>query len=398
MPDPASVAERELAALDAALAGRPVPAEHADLADLARLMAAERPQLPGAFAAELDARAARGFATPAPGQPRRRSAAARPRRSWLAWLRSPLVLGAASTVVLIVAAMLALPNGEPMTSGGAGSSSGGAMAPSGAQAARETAGGEAADGAASVAPVVPVPPEAGAPGADRRRGRRVERTASLTLATSPAQVDAVSARVQQVTREHGGFVASSSVSSSAAGGGGSFALRIPTRNLDAAMAALARLGRVRERSQHTRDITAQAVSARGRLREATTERRSLLGQLARAATPQQTAAIRARLRLVAAEIARARTGVRRVGNRAAFASVAVALLAEDADGIAATEDEDGWTPGEAARDALAILELAAGIALVALAVAAPLGLLLALGFGSARWGARRRRERALDLA
>ena len=73
-----------------------------------------------------------------------------------------------------------------------------------------------------------------------------------------------------------------------------------------------------------------------------------------------------------------------------------ALLAER--GIAAGGEDDGaWTPGDAARDALRVLEVAAGVALVVLALAVPLALLAALAMVSARWATRRRRERALDV-
>ena len=93
----------------------------------------------------------------------------------------------------------------------------------------------------------------------------MERSASLTLAAPPRDIDTVSGRIQEVTRQQGGFVVASTVSSSRNGGRGTFQLRIPTRNLDPAMAALSRLAAVRERAQRSEDITAQAVSARSRL-------------------------------------------------------------------------------------------------------------------------------------
>jgi hypothetical protein len=197
-----------------------------------------------------------------------------------------------------------------------------------------------------------------------------------------------------VTRQQGGFVVSSTVNSSQGGGGGTFQLRIPTRNLDAAMAALSRLGKVRERAQGSQDITAEAVSARSRLRDARTERKSLLRQLGEAVTVTQTEAIRARLRIVSREIEQARADVRRVNNRAAFSTVSVTLIGDGR--AAAAGDDDDWTPGDAARDALRVLEVAAGVALIVLAVALPLALLAGLGGLAARWTRRRRREHALD--
>jgi hypothetical protein len=225
----------------------------------------------------------------------------------------------------------------------------------------------------------------------------VERSASLTLAAPPRDIDGVSGRIQDVTRQQGGFVVSSTVNSSRRSGRGTFQLRIPTRNLDAAMAALSRLGAVRERAQRSQDITAQSVSARSRLKDAKTERQSLLKQLADAVTVQQTESIRARLRLVSAEIERARADVRRVNNRAAFSTVAVTLVADRSAGAPGTEEDDGsWTPGDAAHDALRVLEVIAGIALIAAAIAIPLALLGLLAALTLRYTRRRRREHALD--
>ena len=52
---------RELAALDDALAGRPVDPDLADLAELAVVVRDERPVPDPAFASSLDERARRGF-------------------------------------------------------------------------------------------------------------------------------------------------------------------------------------------------------------------------------------------------------------------------------------------------------------------------------------------------
>ena len=73
---------RELAALDDALAGRPVDPDLADLAELALLVRDERPAPDPAFARSLDERARRGFPRTAEAPPRVHVAeahAARPR-------------------------------------------------------------------------------------------------------------------------------------------------------------------------------------------------------------------------------------------------------------------------------------------------------------------------------
>ncbi len=376
--------------------------------ELAVLLREDRPQPSDDFARSLDARVARGF-DPLESAPRAR-------RSF--WARiTPLVsipaLGMAATVALVVVLAVTAPFGsDGGDSGDSGSvastelaepqpgaaDSAGAGGTEEAGEARSAMGADDATASSAEEPALSVPPapSPGSPGTDGRQQRKVERSASLTLAARPRDIDRVSAGVQEVTRAQGGFVVSSTVSSSAGGGGGTFELRVPTRNLDAAMAALSRLGAVRERAQQSQDITAEAVSARSRLKDARTERQSLLDQLAAATTPQQTAAIRARLDDVSAEIERARAGLRRVRNRAAFSTVAVTLVGDRSAGPPVTEDEGGWTPGDAARDALRVLEVAAAVAIVALAVVVPLTLVALLAGLTLRTSRRRRREHALD--
>jgi hypothetical protein len=244
-------------------------------------------------------------------------------------------------------------------------------------------------------PITVPPAPGGDPRSDSRRARRQERSATMTLAAPPRDIEDVADGIVRVTDAVGGYVASSSVASGA-GAGGAFELRIPSARLPRALADLSRLAHVRERTQATRDITAEAVSARDRLREARREREGLLRALARATTLNETQSIRARLRIVNGRIAAARAALRRVDNRAAYASLSVRLIA---DRRAVAGPPDGrWTPGDALRDAVRVLEVAAGIALVGLAIALPLGLLAALGLAAARVAGRRRRERALDLA
>jgi hypothetical protein len=409
MPDLTPDVERELAALDDALAGRRVASDLTELGELALALREERPRPTDGFGRSLDTRVERGF----PGRdPRVRVSG---RRWWSALLSMP-ALGTATAVLIVVAIVVADPAGHS-EGGGAGSAGGGAetsladggdaAAPESAGTAAESSGGreaavaqdesapDATTGFSEPLPSVAPAPGDGSPGSDGRVRRAVERSASLTLAARPRDIDDVSRRIQAVTSQQGGFVVSSTVSSSAGGGGGTFELRIPTSNLDEAIDALSRLGRVRERAQRSQDITAETVSARSRLKDARTERKSLLRQLAAAVTVNETAAIRTRLDLVSREIEQARAAVRRVRNRAAFSTVSVTLVG-DSNAVVPADDDDQWTPGDAAKDALRVLEVAAGVALIVLAVVVPLALLAALGGLAARWSRRRRREHALD--
>ena len=401
MPDLTPQMERELAELEAALAPviretRPAPDDDW-VRRMDRLMAAE-------------------FRIDAVPRPRRG-------RRWTQLLLSGPALGTVAAAML-VALVIALPGGggDESDSGSAGSTSlateesgggGGTSADSSAgsrsssaeesagatpaQAEPQALGGDTPD--SSIAPIAPPGQGEGSPGSDGREGRKVERSAAISLAARPRNIDPVARRVSDLADAQGGFVVSSDVASSRSGGGGTIVLRVPERNLDATMAALARLGSVRDRAQRTEDITAQAVSARDRLQDARAERRALLRQLEDATTLQAAAAIRARLRDVSAEIEAARAGLRRVNNRAAFATVTVTLVADAAAAPAGEEQDDGvWGPGDAADDALRVLEVIAGVALVVLAVLVPIALVLLAIWLTARWGARRGRERALDAA
>jgi hypothetical protein len=402
MPDLTPDVERELEAIDHALDGRRVATDLTELGELALLLREDRPRPADGFGRHLDSRVARGF----PGRDPRARASGRRWLAWRGWMAPAVGLTATAALLALVVVIGPTGSDDEGASGGevsavsqeGGGSSGAAAAPA---AAGDDAAGSSAEEAQSFAEpdgqAVPPAPGQGSPRTDGRDNRKVERSASLRLAAPPREIDTVSAGIQDVTRQQGGFVVASTVNSSRTGGHGTFQLRIPTRNLDAAMAALSRLAAVRERSQRAEDITAQAVSARSRLEDAKTERTSLLKQLADADTVPETESIRARLRLVSSEIEQARAEVRRVNNRASFSTVAVTLVADRSAAAPAAEEDDGaWTPGDAWGDALRVLEVIAGIALIVLAVALPLALVAVLAAIALRLLRRRRREHALD--
>jgi hypothetical protein len=234
-------------------------------------------------------------------------------------------------------------------------------------------------------------PTPSSPPADRRGHRSVERSAELVLATPPRDIDRAAAEILRVTDDLGGYVVSSSVSSNSSG---QFELRVPERRLQAALSRLSRVAKVRQRTQNAQDITGAVVSVSARLKDARTERSSLLRQLAKATTTNQTASIRARLRLVSGEIAGYKRDLSRVKTRASRSTIAVTLLADRK--AAAGSDGGAWTPGDALDDATRILEVTAGVLLVAVALLLPLGLVGLLVWLAARQAAQRRRERALD--
>jgi hypothetical protein len=354
----------ELEAIDAALAGRYVAPEHAELAELALLLRDDRPQPPATWAAHLDRRVEAGF----PARPKKR-------RDWH-WLRQAAPVFAIMAIVAPIIVLGALNDGGD-DSGSVGSAGGGS--------AGESAGSTAAqDEAAPRARLAPPP------SSDLVRARKVERAVQMTLAAPRREIDGVATQIGDITADVGGFVARSNVNSSQ---GGDFQLRVPTRQLDTAIQRLSKVAKVRGLTRNAQDITGAFVSARARLADARAERKSLLKQLANATTLNETESLRARLRDVSREIALARNELRRVSNRANFADVTVTLVATHGGSSGGL-----WTPGDAFHDAVRVLEVIAGVLLIAAAVALPLLVAWLLGWLARRGVTRRRRERALDMA
>jgi hypothetical protein len=213
------------------------------------------------------------------------------------------------------------------------------------------------------------------------------------LATPRTEVEDAADGVIEVTDRYQGFVLRSNVSGGDRGrAGATLELRIPSDKLQSALRDLSELAHVRSRTQTTQDITARFVSARSRLNEAVAERRALLRQLGRAVTTNETASIRARLRLANRRIAAVRSDLRSLRNRVNFSTVSVAIEADES-----IEASGGnWTPGDALRDARDILRTTLGILLVSLAVLLPLVALSLVAWLAARGVRRGYRERALD--
>jgi hypothetical protein len=350
------------------------------LVELAALLEEVRPALDPDRLERIDERAARALAAP-------------PARSLRSRFRPTLwapALGLAACALIALAVALPALRGSAdrmSSSEGAGSSAAGGGASLAEPAVKPRAPVPTDSSASTAAPDVVAPPSVPAAGTPRK----VERSVAITIGTRPRNIDAVASAAGRVATTLGGYVAASSTAS---GSGGTLELRVPSARLDDAVARLSRLGHVRALERSTLDITAQAVSARGRLADAVAERRSLLRQLSRALTPGETERIRARLRTVWHQIQSARAGVRRVNVRAALATVSVAIAPERGTGAVG----GGWTPRDSLDNALHVLEVALGIALIAFAVALPLVLLGAPAWLATRRVLRHRRERALDAA
>jgi hypothetical protein len=360
----------------------------ADLRELALDLEAERPVPRDEFIRALDARAAAGFP-----KPRRRLLEA-PRRLRSPRRIAPLALGSAAAVFIVATAVVAgvLSGGGSDERGAGDTRSAPAAGAEQDRSPQGSSGGSARTQDKSAAPALVAPSSpAPRPGgvAPRTRPRKVERAASMTLAPPRGDIESVADGVIATADRYGGFVLDSSVSSGEREAGATIDLRIPSARLEAAIADLSKLAHVRSRSQQALDITARYTSPRRRLENATAERRALLKELARAVTPNQTASVRARLRLVDRRIENARATLRRLENRVSYSAVSVSIEP------GSKADGGRWTVGDAAGDAVTVLGVIAGAGLVGLAVVAPLVLLIAAGWTTRRAYLRRARERAL---
>ncbi|MCW2983157.1 MAG: hypothetical protein JWR63_727 [Conexibacter sp.] len=398
LPDPEVV--HGLRELDAALDGEPTA--DPDLALLVADVGAARPEPSAAFLASLDARVHAGFPRESE-TPRRGGAVAKP--PWHVRLRAPQVLvpsiggTVAAALVVVLVATSGNGGGDDSASSSSSSSSGGATTLSAGRAPQDSSASRPAvqsssssSAAAKAAPSVPMP---SVPSASTSAPRKVQRAAELTLTPAAADVQDTADGVVRETQAAGGYVQRSDIATHDGGGSASFTLRIPSARLDDTLTRLSKLAHVGALNQSASDITAQTVSAAAQLSDARAERRALLRALGRATTDRQIASLRARLRDNRSEIAQRKGALDAQRRRADLATVAVSV---EGTGAAAHQGSGAWTPRDALHDAGRVLEVVAGVALIALAVLVPLAVLAALGLLAGGVVRRRRREGALDAS
>lgn len=404
--------------------------------ELERELRAERAEPDPEFARELDEWAAAGF--PRRGNPgalerlRSRFATAPPRRMILR-------VGAVATAVVVAGVAIShvdlsgevTPSSDDsstalQTDGGAGggksgSSAGPAASPPAQVPASPPAQGESATGAADeyeLAPGVvntsraseeaPFAAGSGAVAADsggksvQVGGRKRAQKVDLSLATAPADFRDAADQVLAVVAVHNGFVLESTVSGGdpsfrgAQLGQANFKLKIPAGQLQSALAQLSELGHVVSRTDGSEDITGRFISAKRRIADYTEARQKLLAQLEDAVTLAEQQSIRARLRIVEAQLDEAQGDLASAKERVHLVPVTVSIAADTTISGDGDSDDSGWSLSDALRDAGDVLTVMAGIGLVSLAVLVPLALVGLLLWWVAARIQRWRREAALD--
>lgn len=383
--DPEVVASLE--AIDATLAGEAVAPRHAELAELSLLLADERPAIDPSFAQALDERVRARFAD---GRDTRPAASGWLGRKW-PWLASGAVAAVAAAVLVVVIAGGG--GGKPFTED-LRSAKGGSP-PTATSAASSSAGASAGSSASSSAGSAPVPH------GPALAARKTIQSAQLALTTAADHVDDVSQEVFDVVGQQNGFVVRSSVTQTGgADGSASFQLSVPSASLPETMSKLSRLtyARVSSRTDNTQDVNNQHRQATRRLADARALHTALLKQLGAATTTQQIDSLHARIRDAERAISRDESSLAALNHRIAYSSVSLTIAARPRPLGTPAHHGGGFTPGRAARDAGHVLTVAAGVALIGLAVLIPVALVAALGWLIAGLVTHRRRERALDLA
>ncbi|MGI9185597.1 MAG: DUF4349 domain-containing protein, partial [Solirubrobacteraceae bacterium] len=391
--------QRALAVIEETLAGAAVAPQDAELAELTLILAGQRPEPDPAFTAALDQRVAQRFASPpAAGAPAPAPAGQR-RRRWLYAPGAACAMAAAAAGVIIVVSSGSPPRQlaqdlstapgvrAPATSAESSSASSSTTAASSAPATSAQAGSSASSSAGSAAAT-----RAAAPATP---GRQVVRSAQISLSTRPSQVDNVAQQVFTVVANQNGVVESSTVTATNnASGYAQFQLSVPNANLGPAMAALSRLrgAAVVSRNDVTQDVTGRVGGAGRNLADARARRTALLRQLAIASTTTAINSLQTQIRDANASIASDLATLRALQRRVASSQISLTINASMIVGHQHSSTGDGFTLGRAADQAGRVLVVAAGVALIALAVLVPVGLLAGLGLWVGYAVRRRRRE------
>jgi hypothetical protein len=354
--------------------------------DLETLLRDVRPTPRPEFTTKLDSRVAARFPGPVPAWKRK----LRTLRDHMAALTLATATAGALMLILVVAVKTVSIGGDdeaiPTSAGGTTAE---ATASPEAAADSSGSGGSTAKKAPSAAT------GAAAPLAETQgRDRAVLRNAAITLSTPPDEVESVVDRAIRLVDSLGGYVETSEVSSSGSRASASLTVKIPSAKLDSGLAQISKLAHVKSRSQQAQDVTDQRSALEAAVRDARADRDGLRARLAKAATDKERSSLRARLDRASRRVTRAERSVAALGQEVSFATVELSVQGTRSSGAAAPGDR--WTPGDALGDAGRVLEVIAGVVLIALAILLPLAILAVLAGLGNRLVTRRRRERALE--
>ena len=219
-------------------------------------------------------------------------------------------------------------------------------------------------------------------------GPRVVQTASLRLSVRLGRFDDAVDEARSVAAGLGGFVVSSSASQGSDSRlvRGTLVIRIPATKYSDAMKSLGGLGRVEGRQESGQDVSQEYVDLKARARQLEAVETQLLELLDRANTVGAALAVQQQLSQVQLDLEQAKGRLQYLDDQVAFATISLDLherLVAGSKSGGGFSVIDAWA--KAAHGFLAVI----GWAFVVVATAAPLLILLILGFFVARTLRRR---------
>jgi uncharacterized protein DUF4349 len=219
-------------------------------------------------------------------------------------------------------------------------------------------------------------------------GPQIVQTASLRLSVRRGRFDDAVDEARSVAAGLGGFVVSSSASQGSHGRlvRGTLVIRIPATKYSDAMKSLAGLGRIEGRQESGQDVSQEYVDLKARARQLQAVESQLLELLDRANTVGAALAVQQQLSQVQLDLEQAKGRLRYLDDQVAFATISLDLherLVAGGKSGGGFSVIDAWA--KAAHGFLAVI----GWTFVVVATAAPLLILLVLGFFVARTLRRR---------
>jgi Domain of unknown function (DUF4349) len=313
------------------------------------------------------------------------------RWSWAGWGTS----AAALVGLLVVAGLIGL----IATNGGLGSADNAKVAASSTPAGNDrsgsgngaagSSGATGATGADGGFEALPTHPSFQIPGSPQQLGdvSKIIRDGTMSIQVEKDGFSDGFAAVTRIARNNGGFVLSSQISGQR---NGTLTLRIPAKRFDEAMLALRDIGVVQAQSITGKDVTAQFIDLRARLRNAIGQRTVLRNLMAQATTIQETIAVQNRLSDVELQIEQIQGQLNFIEDQVAEATVRVEIHEKDAAQIQQTSIVENPSLGTAwDRSIQGFLNIVAAV-VIGLGYLLPLAI-LGLGVWLLTLAVRRRR-------
>jgi len=247
----------------------------------------------------------------------------------------------------------------------AGSTGGGGASEGSAEASLGDVGSNASDNAVSSSAVPQVGPQ-------------IVKTASLRLGIAHGSFEDKVREAHAVADSYAGFVVSSTASQ---GSGkriaeGSLVLRIPAESYDSALTRLRDLGKVESLEESGQDVSKEFVDLNARIRQLRAVEAQLLELLQRADDVPAALAVQNQLSQVQLDLEQARGRLQYLDNRVAFATISMSMHEL---GVVAPKDS-GFKIVDAWATAGTAFLTVVGWLFIGIAVAAPVLILLGLGF------------------